>query len=98
MRSRPESGPPPAPEIPRSIRFTALQRVGIPILFGIPILALFGVLGERYTVQSAQGSDATVRIEYPTLIHFRQSLSLHIQVTNDAPRAADTIIVSLDPQ
>ncbi len=97
MTSSPESGPPPAPDIPRSIRFTTLQRVGIPILFGIPILALFGVLGEHYRTARASGENVSVRFEYPDRIHYRQQLSMNLEVRNNSPYLVDTLMVSLDP-
>lgn len=92
------TGPPAAPEIARALRLTTLQKIGLPVLFIIPILALFGVFGERFAIRAASGSGVAARVSYPDRIHYRQTMPLRIMVWNASTRAADSIMISLDPE
>lgn len=90
--------PPAAPALPRRLRFTTVQRAGLPVLFVIPVLALFGVFGERFGDVRGDAPGVSVAIHYPTTVHYRQPLALSIRVTNTSDRTADSVTVSLDPR
>ncbi|MEO6778082.1 MAG: hypothetical protein ABI194_01405 [Gemmatimonadaceae bacterium] len=94
----PESRPPAPPRLARAFRLTTVQRVGLPALFAIPILALFGVFGERYTDARASGVGLTAAIHYPSRIHYRQPLAFRITIENTGADTADSVVVSLDPR
>lgn len=89
-------GPPDPPAIPRALRLTRLQRVGLPVLFAVPILALFGVFGEHFTTAHAEGGGLVVDMRYPNRVHYRQPMSFRLSVRNASAQPADTIKVSLD--
>lgn len=97
-RRAPESRPPDPPRLARAFRLTTVQCVGLPALFAIPILALFGVFGERYTDARASGVGVTAAIHYPSRIHYRQPLAFRITVENTGADTSDSIVVSLDPR
>jgi len=89
-------GPPePPPGTPR-LRLTRLQRLGLPILFLIPILALFGLLGEHFTEAHARGAGVALDARYPDRAHYRQPLSIRLHVRNETATKLDTVTVVLD--
>jgi hypothetical protein len=89
-------GPITPPQTRRRIAFTRKQRIGIPILALIPLLALFGVFGERSTTIEARSASLTVSVRYPVRFRYRQTEPLEIVVRNLSPTVIDTIEVSLD--
>lgn len=89
-------GPPPPPPIPRRLRLTRLQYFGLPFLFLIPILALFGVLGEHFTTAHTSGAGVTVDARYPDRAHYRQPLSMRVHIRNISGARMDTVTVVLD--
>lgn len=89
-------GPPDPPPVPRALRLTTLQRIGLPILFVIPILALFGVFGEHFTTAHADGAGLAIAMRYPDRAHYRQPVSVRLSMRNVTPQPLDTISVTLD--
>lgn len=89
-------GPPDPPTVPRALRLTALQRIGLPVLFAIPILALFGVFGEHFTTAHADGAGLAITMRYPDRAHYRQPVSFRLSMRNVSARPVDTITVTLD--
>jgi hypothetical protein len=92
----PDPSPPSAPSIDPKIELSWKQRIGLPILLVVPILALFGVFGEsRASAHSAKGA-VDVEVSYPTRFRYRQVQSLRVSVRNLSPVVADTMRVSFD--
>lgn len=89
-------GPPEPPPGTAQLRLTRLQWFGLPVLFLVPILALFGVLGERFATVHARGAGVALDVRYPDRAHYRQPLSLRVHVRNDSPTKMDTVTVTLD--
>lgn len=89
-------GPPAPPTIERRLRLTQLQHFGLPFLFLVPILALFGLLGEHFTTAHAEGAGVAVDVRYPDRAHYRQPLSIRLSVRNTSPARMDTVTVVLD--
>ncbi len=90
--------PPQPPQLPRALRLTTVQRFGLPILFAIPLLALFGLFGERYADARAAGHNLSADVHYPSLLHYRQPLAFRLSVQNTGATAADSIIVTFGPE
>jgi|ERR1700674_1516131 hypothetical protein len=88
--------PPPAPSISPKIELTRKQRIGIPILLAVPILALFGVFGETQAHAHTTSGSIDVEVSYPARFRYRQVQSLYVSVRNLSPIVADTIRVSFD--
>lgn len=70
--------------------------IGIPLILAIPVLALFGVFGERHDVVHASSASLDMRVSYPERFHYRQVLSLRVNVRNISAQPMDTIRVSVD--
>lgn len=96
MGERGPTGPPEPPPGVARLRLTRLQRFGLPVLFLVPILALFGLLGEHFTTAHARGAGAVLDARYPDRAHYRQPLSIRVQVRNATPTRMDTLTVTLD--
>jgi hypothetical protein len=89
-------GPPEPPQVPRALRLTTLQRIGLPVLFAIPILALFGVFGEHFATAHAEGAGLAITMRYPDRAHYRQPVSFRLSMRNVSSQPLDTITVTLD--
>lgn len=70
--------------------------MGLPIIFLLPLLAVFGVFGESREIVEGASAVLTLRAEYPTRTRYRQTESLEIVVENRSDRTIDTVVVSLD--
>ena len=90
------TGPTAPPQTRRRIAFTGKQRIGIPILALIPLLALLGVFGESSTTVEARSGALAVSVRYPVRFRYRQTEALQIVVRNVSSRAIDTIDVAID--
>lgn len=85
------------PDQPRSLRLHPFQWVGIPLIFLIPVLALFNVFGETRDYAEEAGSEIALRVEYPTRYRYKQIESVHVEVENVSLARIDTIVVSFEP-
>lgn len=98
-REPPRAAPIDAPRAPLGAPrwvLTRKQWVGLPVLALIPVLALFGVFGERTATITTATPSLGVRVAYPERFRYRQSERLEVAVTNRSARALDSIRVSLD--
>lgn len=87
---------PRPPQVSAGIRLTGKQKVGLPIILAIPILALFGVFGERVSSSHVSSPALDLAVSYPERFHYRQVMSLRASVRNVSNRALDTVRVSFD--
>jgi len=98
-REPPRASPIDAPRAPVGAprwKLTRKQWVGLPALALVPVLALFGVFGERSATITAATPSLGVRVTYPERFRYRQSERLEIAVTNRSTRVLDSVRVSLD--
>jgi hypothetical protein len=91
-----DPSPPRAPSIEPRIRLTLKQRIGLPIMVAIPILALFGVFGESEAHARATSASLEMIVAYPSRMHYRQVQLLQLSVRNLASSVADTVKVAFD--
>ena len=89
-------GPTAPPQTRRRIALTRKQRIGIPLMTLVPLLALFGAFGERSTTVEATSATLTVSVHYPVRFRYRQTEPLEITVRNTSSRMIDTLDISLD--
>ena len=92
----PNPSPPRAPSIEPKIELTRKQRIGIPILLDVPILALFGLFGETQGHAHTTSGSIDLEVSYPARFRYRQVQSLDVSVRNLSTSVADTIKVSFD--
>jgi hypothetical protein len=83
--------PPQPPEYERKLKFYPYQLIGIPLLFLIPILALFGVFGETSTVIQSEANGIELEIHYANRVLFQGLDGTEIHVRN----ATETVIPAL---
>src|SRR5205085_8393500 len=67
-----------------------------PLIFGIPVLTMFGVLGSKEATLNASAGSLGVRVEFPTRLRYRQPDKIRIVVANRSAAAIDTIRVAID--
>lgn len=89
-------GVPEAPDIEKEWRFKWVQKLGVPLLFLIPILALFGVLGPNEEAVTVRGESLSLDVSYPTRFRYKTIAPMSIRVTNISSQTAPTVTVKLD--
>jgi len=87
---------PPPPSIPRKLQLSRKQWIGFPIILAIPIVALFGLFGERTVFARVKSASLDVAVSYPERFRYRQVQPLHLTIRNLASHPLDTITVSFD--
>lgn len=94
--SRGDYGVPEAPDIAKEWRFKIVQKLGVPLLFLIPVLALLGVLGPSAETVAESGEALSLQVTYPTRFRYKTIESMSIRVTNISSQTAPTVTVKLD--
>lgn len=75
---------------------TVKQRIGVPLIAAVPLLAVLGVFGESTSSASARSASLEVRVSYPARFRYRQIQALRVDVRNTSPAPLDTVKVSVD--
>jgi len=70
----------PPPDFRRKVLVSWPQRFGLGAVLLIPLLSLFGVLGDRRLIANATSADLRVRVESPRCARYGNSVRLKIQV------------------
>ena len=86
-------GPPDTRRRPALYRF---QLLGLPFLLAIPVLALFGVFGERWSVVNARSGSLEISVRYPAVFRYKMLNAIELHVRNRGATAIDTLTVTLD--
>ncbi|MGH7650274.1 MAG: hypothetical protein ACREMS_00375 [Gemmatimonadaceae bacterium] len=90
------AGLPTAPQIAPKIQFSRKKMIGFPLIIAIPILALFGVFGERSSSTRTSNASLDMSVAYPERLHYRQVLPLRVSVRNLSPNTIDSLSVTFD--
>lgn len=95
----PENLPEPreAPELPRRVHLYKAQWIGIPALFLLPILAVFGVFGESREHAEAASAELRVSVDYPARLRMGQHSEVVVRIENVSGRGLDGVEVSFHP-
>lgn len=88
--------PPAPPETRRRISLYRFQVLGLPLLLAIPVLALFGVFGERWSVAHAGSRALDVSVRYPAVFRYKMIDAIELHVHNRGSTTIDTLTVTLD--
>lgn len=83
---------------PRHLKLYRFQWIALPLLFLIPILAVFGVFGETWSRGHDASAELDLRIEYPTRYRYKQINTVEVHAQNVSSRTLDTVVVSFDPE
>lgn len=87
---------PEAPEIDRRLRIPMFRAAGLAVIALVPVLAVIGVFGERWSSESGARGAVAVEVEYPTRYRYKMLNSIAATVTNRSAARIDTITVRLD--
>jgi hypothetical protein len=90
------SKPPQSTEFKRELDFYPFQVIGISLLFLIPILALFGFVGETTTVLHATGDSLDVMVSYSNRINLQSFVEMEIAILNTSNEALSRVNVSIE--
>jgi hypothetical protein len=88
--------PPEPPEVKRAINLYPYQWIGIPLMLLIPILAVFGVFGDRYNRVTQTGNGLEIEINYGTHLRYKTLNPLEISVRNMGGETLERLVVSID--
>jgi hypothetical protein len=84
------------PWVERHVVLTVKQRIGVPFIAAVPLLALLGVFGESSNTASVRSASLEVRASYPARFRYRQVQALRVDVRNISHVLLDTVKVSVD--
>jgi hypothetical protein len=90
--------PTPGPPLPRRVRLTRAQWIGIPLMLAIPLTALTGALGDWKATAHADGAAIRLEVEHPTVQRVGQRRDLTIVVENVSTTTVDSVLVEIDPE
>lgn len=88
--------PPVPPDFERRFRMSRGQWIGLPVLFAIPLFALFGMFGSVERSDRITSGGLDVKLAYPERAHYRASSRLDVVVRNRSSSTLDSVHVSLD--
>jgi hypothetical protein len=74
--------PPEAPEIDRRLRLRPSQWLGFAALAVLPILAVTGIVDEKWATRTATGDGVRLEVDYPARAYNQLSRPLQITVAN----------------
>jgi hypothetical protein len=90
------SQPPQPPEIERKLQFYRFQKIGIPLILLLPILALIGLFGESVAAENASNPQLMVEVEYPTRFRYKMVDSINVSVENTSTQPLSVVSVRFD--
>ena len=88
--------PPPPPDVARTIRLSAGQRVLLPVLLLVVSLAMAGAFGESTVATRVTSGALDLRVRCPARLRYRQSQSLMVEVRNAGRTRLEAVRVGLD--
>jgi hypothetical protein len=80
----------------RRLALGRAQWVGLPILLAIPLLALFGVFGEREGDSTVRSAELEMRVRWPARTRHEMIHDIDVVVRNVSARTIDTLTVTFD--
>ena len=88
--------PPEAPEIERRLSLYRWQAIGMLLIALIPVAALAGVFGDRYSNTSGSIGPLHVTAEMPAVFRYKTLNAISLHIRNDGAATIDTVHVRLD--
>lgn len=90
--------PPQSPELERRFTLYNYQYIAIPLLFVVPLLAVFGVFGETISQSEATSAALDLSITFPDRMHAGTQHEIEIRVTNRSaePLSLARVLVDRD--
>lgn len=81
-----------SPELPKRLRVWRYQAFTTPVLFLIPILALFHVFGEKIETVEVEAAAVSVTAEFPRILRHGLSSAVELEVKNTSSSAQDLTV------
>jgi hypothetical protein len=88
--------PPQPPDTQSRLRLSRAQRIGLPVMALVPLLALAGFFGERMEQRRDLRGPLLVSAQVPTRLRYRQRMTLELSVTNRGAAAVHDVRVHVD--
>jgi hypothetical protein len=88
--------PPAPPSVDRRIDLNWPQKIGVPMLALIPLLAMAGVFGERWSTQEHGNAQVAATVRYPTRLRAKLTRPMTVTVENRGTTVLDTVEVAFD--
>lgn len=88
--------PPEAPEMPRYLHFHAFQLLMIVILMLVPVLSLFGVLGETTGQVTSEDADSLLTVAYPARAHYETRSQVRVETLNTSDSPLNNVTIQFD--
>jgi hypothetical protein len=87
---------PIGPEITPKLMLHSHQKIGIPLLLLIPILALLGLFGVNTNELQAEAEDVAITVRYPTRFRYRQINTIEVSIANNTDDSLQPITAYFD--
>lgn len=88
--------PPPAPAFDRKICLDRAEKIGLPLLLVLPLLALSGVFDKRVETVTATASGIELHLDYPARSRFQLNEKLEVQLRNSGPHPVRRLSLNVD--
>lgn len=88
--------PPQPPELRRRFHLAPARWAGLAVVLLVPLLALFGLFGERWSSAEQTTPSLLVRAEYPTRFRYKMLNAVTVRVQNRSAQHLDTVTVAFD--
>jgi hypothetical protein len=83
-------------EVKRRFQLYRYQWIAIPLLFLVPILAIFGVFGETATTVQSSQAGLELEVQYSDRILFQGLDGTEIAIRNTSDQVLETVTLSID--
>lgn len=88
--------PPPAPDFQRRVNFDAAERIGVPLLLLLPLLALAGVFDQQVRSLHSRQGELSLHISYPAISRLHLQGALAIDVHNHGSQPLNDVQISVE--
>jgi hypothetical protein len=84
-------------DIPRHLRFYALQAVGVPALLCLPLFAFFGLLDDKRTTERVTTPSMEVEVDYSYRTRYSLPETVEVRIRNVTEQTLENVALHLDP-
>lgn len=88
--------PPEAPPFTRSLRLDRPEKIGVPLLLLLPLLALYGMFDEQEMTTTAAATGVEMQVIYPSRSRHQLEGVLEIHVRNSSVHALPVLTLGID--
>lgn len=88
--------PPEPPPMERRVDAGPVQWIGFPLLLVLPVLALFGVFGDRQGRATVRSAEIEMSVDWPARTRHERTNDIGVRVRNVSNRVIDTLTIAFD--